>query len=112
MDRLLSNQGVDVWTFFEYWAPYIVGVRTEVVVVLDWRSFAADGQDTIVLSMVTGHGRATPPLWKTVAPSTLKGNQRRYEYELLVRLREVVPADVKVTDVADRGLRTASRSTR
>ena len=103
VDRLLSNQGVDVWTFFEYWAPYIVGVRTEVVVVLDWRSFAADGQDTIVLSMVTGHGRATPLLWKTVAPSTLKGNQRRYEYELLVRLREVVPADVTVTDVADRG---------
>ena len=27
---------------------------------------------------------------KTVASSTLKGNQRRYEYELLCRLREVV----------------------
>ena len=35
----------------------------------------------IVLAMVTGHGRATPLLWKTVASSTLKGNQRRYEYE-------------------------------
>ena len=33
----------------------------EVVVALDWTSFAADGQDTIVLSMVTGH-RATPLL--------------------------------------------------
>ena len=65
--------------------------------------FAADGQDTIVLSMVTGHGRATPLLWKTVASSTLKGNQRRYEYEVLCRLREVLPAGVKVTVVADRG---------
>ena len=35
-----------------------------------------DGQDTIVLSMVTGHGRATPLLWKTVGSSTLKGNQQ------------------------------------
>ena len=96
VDRLLSNRGVDVWTFFEYWTPYIVGVRTEVVVALDWTSFAADEQDTIVLSMVTGHGRATPLLWKTVASSTLKGNQRRYEYELLVRLREVMPSGVKV----------------
>ena len=26
VDRLLSNRGVDVWTFFEYWTPYIVGV--------------------------------------------------------------------------------------
>ena len=73
------------------------------IVALDWTSFAADGQDTIVLSMVTGHGRATPLLWKTVASSTLKGNQRRYEYELLCRLREVLPAGVKVTVVADRG---------
>ena len=103
VDRLLSNRGVDVWTFFEYWTPYIVGVRTEVVVALDWTSFAADEQDTIVLSMVTDHGRATPLLWKTVASSTLKGNQRRYEYELLVRLREVMPPGVKVTVLADRG---------
>ena len=103
VDRLLSNRGLNVWAFFAYWTPFIVGARTEVVVALDWTSFAADGQDTIVLSMVTGHGRATPLLWKTVGSSTLKGNQRRYEYELLCRLREVLPAGVKVTVVADRG---------
>ena len=85
VDRLLSNRGVDVWAFFAYWTPFIVGARTEVVVALDWTSFAADGQDTIVLSMATGHGRATPLLWKTVASSTLKGNQRRYECEVLCR---------------------------
>ena len=84
VDRLLSNQGVDVWTFFACWTPYIVGAREEVVVALDWTSFASDGQDTIVLSMLTGHGRATPLLWKTVETSTLKGNQRRYEYEVAV----------------------------
>ena len=76
MDRLLSNRGVDVWSFFAYWTPFIVGARTEVIVALDWTSFAADGQDTIVLSMVTGHGRATPLLWKTVASSTLRCNQQ------------------------------------
>ena len=53
VDRLLSNRGVDVWAFFAYWTPFIVAARTEVVVALDWTSFAADGQDTIVLSMVT-----------------------------------------------------------
>ena len=100
VDRLLSNQGVDVWTFFACWTPYIVGAREEVVVALDWTSFASDGQDTIVLSMLTGHGRATPLLWKTVETSTLKGNQRRYEYEVLSRLREVLPAGVRVTVVA------------
>ena len=103
VDRLLSNRGIDVWAFFAHWTPYLIGARTEVVVALDWTSFAADEQETIVLSMLTGHGRATPLLWKTVASSTLKDNQRRYEYEVLCRLREVLPDGVKVTIVADRG---------
>ena len=90
VDRLLSNQGVNVWTFFAYCTPYIVGARTEVAVAPDWTSFAADEQDTIVLSMLTGHGRAPPLFWKTVASPTLKGNPRRYEYEVLCRLREVL----------------------
>ncbi len=83
VDRLLSNRGINVCTFFAHWTPYLIGARTEVVVALDWTSFAADKQETIVLSMLTGHGRATPLLWKTVASSTLKDNQRRYEYEVL-----------------------------
>ena len=29
VDRLLSNRGVDVWTFFAYWTPYLIGARTE-----------------------------------------------------------------------------------
>ena len=36
VDRLLSNRGVDVGTFFAYWTPYIVGARKEVIVALDW----------------------------------------------------------------------------
>ena len=103
VDRLLSNQGIDVWEFFGYWIPYLVGARTEVVVAMDWTSFARDQQDTVVLSMLTGHGRATPLMWMTVRSSALKGQMKRYEKELLERLREVMPLGVKVTVVADRG---------
>lgn len=70
VDRLLSNQGIDVWAYFAHWVAYVVGARSKVVVALDWTSFAADGQDTIVLSMLTRHGRVTPLLWKTVKSST------------------------------------------
>ena len=73
-ERLLSNQGIEVWKFFGYWVPYMVGARTEVVVALDWTSFARDGHETIVISMLTGDGRATPLLWKTVEASKLKGS--------------------------------------
>ena len=100
VDRLLSNQGIDVWEFFGYWVPYLVGARLEVVVAMDWTSFARDQQDTVVLSMLTGHGRATPLMWRTVRSSTLKGQMKRYEKELLERLREVVPSQVKVTVVS------------
>ena len=103
VDRLVSNRGIDVWDFFAYWVPYIIGARSEVVVALDWMSFAKDEQDTIVLSMLTRHGRATPLLWKTVKSSTLKGHQTQYEDALLHRLYEVVPEGVQVTVVADRG---------
>ena len=39
VDRLLSNDGIDVGTFFGHWVPYMVGARTEIVVALDWTSF-------------------------------------------------------------------------
>lgn len=103
VDRMLSNQGIDVWAYFAYWVPYVIGSRPEVVVALDWTSFARDAQDTIVVSMLTRHGRATPLLWQTVKSSTLKGRQTQYEDRLLHRLYEVLPAGVKVTVVADRG---------
>ena len=107
VDRLLSNEAIDVETFFGYWVAYMVGARVEIVVALDWASFARDGHETIVLSMLTGHGRATPLMWRTVQASTLKGNQRRYEDELLRAMREAMPAGVKVTVVADRGFGNA-----
>lgn len=103
VDRLLSNDGIDMDAFFGYWVAYMVGARPEIVVALDWTSFARDGHESLVLSMLTGHGRATPLMWRTVQASTLKGNQRGYEDELLRALRHTMPGGVKVTIVADRG---------
>ena len=103
VDRLLSNRGIDVWEFFTHWVPYVMGSRAQVVVALDWTSFKRDGHETIVLSMLTSHGRATPLLWRTVLGNTLKGNQTSYEDSVLHRLYEVMPEGVKVTVVADRG---------
>ena len=108
VDRLLSNQGIEVGKFFGYWVPYMVGARAEVVVALDWTSFARDGHETIVISMLTGHGRATPLLWKTVESLKLKGKRNDHEDELLYRLHEVTPEGVKVTVVADRGFADCS----
>ena len=104
VDRLLSNQGVEVWDYFAYWVPYVVGGRKDIVVALDWTMFPQDGQATIALAMLTEHGRSTPLLWKTVDSSTLKGTQTSHEDAVLMRLKEVLPSDVLVTVVADRGI--------
>lgn len=103
VDRLLSNTGVDVWRLFGSWVPFLVAKRTEIVAALDWTDYDADDQSTLVLSMITSHGRATPLLWKTVMKSELKGWRNEHEDVLLERFREVLPKGVKVTVLADRG---------
>jgi Transposase DDE domain len=103
VDRLLSNEGIDVDAALRHWIPYVVGSRTSINVAMDWTDFDADGQATIMLSLLTRHGRATPLLWLTVDTATLKNHRNEYEYQALVRLADALPADIKVCIVADRG---------
>jgi hypothetical protein len=103
VDRLLSNSGIPVWELFALWVPYVLGQRSEAVVVLDWTDFEQDDQTTLVASLITQHGRATPLLWMTVQKSALKGLRNSVEDVVLSRLREVIPSSVKVTVLADRG---------
>ncbi len=103
VDRFFSNTGIDVWQLFASWVPFVVGPRPEIMVALDWTEFDPDNQATIALYLVTKHGRATPLLWKTVVKSEMKGWRNEHEDVLLERFREVLPAGVKVTVLADRG---------
>ena len=56
-----------------------------------------------MLSLLSRHGRATPLVWLTVDKAALKNRRNGYEYQVLVRLAEILPADVRVRVVADRG---------
>ena len=105
MDRLLSNRGVDVWTFFAYWKPFIVGARTEVIVELDWIQLRGRLVRTRSRrQVVTGHGRATPLLWKTVASSDLsRAISGAMSTRCCAGCGRCCQAGVKVTVVADRG---------
>jgi hypothetical protein len=103
VDRLLSNEGIDIDAARRHWVPYVAGPRTNINVAMDWTDFDADGQATIMLSLLTRHGRATPLLWLTVDAATLKNHRNEYEYQVLVRLADALPSDLKVCIVADRG---------
>ena len=103
VDRLLSNPGIKVDDILALWVPYIVGARTSIAVAMDWTDFDADNQATIMLSLITEHGRATPLVWLTVDKKTLKDQRNLYEDRVLVRLAEILPPHVKVRIIADRG---------
>jgi hypothetical protein len=103
VDRLLSNKKFDVWSLFERWVPYLIGARRMVRIAMDWTEFDHDDHSTLMLSLITGHGCATPLLWKTVKKSMLKGRRNAYEKKCLRRLAKVMPQEVGVTIVADRG---------
>jgi hypothetical protein len=103
IDRLLSNRGIEMASFFAHWVPYMLGERTEAVVALDWTDFDPDGQSTLALNMVTSHGRATPLTWLTVRKSEMEGWRNAYEDQLLTQLRQFVPEHVNITVLADRG---------
>jgi len=91
VDRLLSNHGIDVDALLAHWVPYVVGNRTSITVAMDWTDFDADNQATIMLSLLCRHGRATPLVWLTVDTTTLKDRRNDYEYQVLVRLAQVLP---------------------
>lgn len=103
VDRLLSNTGICAWELFALWVPFVLGQRTRAVVNMDWTDFEADDHTTLMISLVTGHGRSTPLVWMTVQKSVLKGMRNEVEDAVLGRLREVLPSGVKVTVLADRG---------
>src|SRR5271166_2326176 len=72
VDRMLSNPGIDVDQILALWA-------------MDWTDFDADNQATIMLSLITEHGRATPLVWLTVNKAELKDRRSLYERRVLVR---------------------------
>ena len=103
VDRLLSNAGIDMDEFFEHWVPYMIGQKPHIRVAMDWTDFDADDQSTLMLSLITKHGRATPLIWYTVEKKTLKNHRNGYEYGLLRRFHDCLPEGAKVLLVADRG---------
>ena len=103
VDRLMSNAGIDVWDSFARWVPQQVGAQADILVAMDWTDFDHDGQSTLVLSLVTGHGRAAPLIWLSVWKEKIAKQRNDYEDACLRRLAETVPPGCRATILADRG---------
>ena len=107
IDRLLRNAGLDVEAIAPRRVTFVLADRTDAVVAMDWTDFDADEQTTLVINLVSSHGRATPLLWKTVHREGLKDRRNGCEAALPRRLREAGP-----TRCACRCWPTAASATR
>jgi hypothetical protein len=103
VDRMLSNNAIDVWDSFSRWVPHQIGERRDILVAMDWTDFDHDDQATLALHLVTDHGRALPLIWVTVWKDELKDHRNDFEDACLRRLAELVPTGCRVTILADRG---------
>lgn len=103
IDRMLSNEKIDVWAWFHQWVAFVVAARTEIVVAMDWTEFDKDDHSVIAIYALTSHGRATPLVWRTVRKSELKLRRSEHEADLIRHLHEILPDNVDITLLADRG---------
>jgi hypothetical protein len=103
IDRLLSNGGIDMGAIQKEWVKFVVGVRKEIVVAMDWTEFDADDHSTLCAYVVTKHGRATPLVWQTVQKSELRGKRTGIEHALIERVHGWLDPDIQIELLADRG---------
>ena len=103
VNRLLGNVGFDVEKLQKPHVLHVLGQRTEALLSLDWTDIETDDQTTLVLMLVTTHGRSTPRLWHTTTKSDLAGRRTALERDVVQRFHDLVPENVKVTLLADRG---------
>jgi hypothetical protein len=60
VDRLPSNEAINVDDILVPWVPFVISARNSIVVALDWIDFDADNQATITLALISDHGRRMP----------------------------------------------------
>jgi len=102
IDRLLSNDGIQMDEILSLWVHHVIGSTPEIVVAIDWTDFDDDDHTTLCVSLMTTHGRATPLAWRTVKKSKLKNRRTRHELEMVERIYDFVPRGTRVTWLGDR----------
>jgi hypothetical protein len=108
-DRWLSHPQLVMAQVFGCWVPFVVGERQAICGNCDWTECADADQCTVGLGMHTAHGRSTPLVWQTVTRSARKAQRNNSEDALLVVCAAVVPKQVRVMVVADRGFADRKR---
>jgi len=105
VDRFLGNAGVDVDGCCEGLALAALGARKSVKIAVDW---TACGDWPVLVASLVIRKRGIPIYWATHSRHTTPRSQNAFEEAFLSRLRSILPADIHVTLLFDRGFRRVS----
>jgi len=105
VDRFLGNVGVDVDGCCEGLALAAIGVRASVKIAVDW---TAVGEWPVLVASLVIRKRGIPIYWATHSRRSTPRSQNAFEEAFLSRLRSILPRDLHVTLLFDRGFRRVS----
>lgn len=103
VDRLLSNEKLDMGRVMELWVRQNLGKSEKVVVAMDWTEFDRDRQSTLTIHLVTKHGRSAPLMWWTVRQMPGQHWRTETEHRAVQAFAAAIPENVQVVLLADRG---------
>ena len=92
-----------VWDLFKPWVRFVASGRKELVISLDWTDFDKDSHTTLAAYLASSHGRSSPLVWMTVKKTELKDQRNDLELKLIDHLHSLLPTDVDIILLADRG---------
>lgn len=99
--RFIDNDGIEVHAALgPIWQRLLKKRRKKLLVALDWTDIKGF---KVLVAAACIKGRALWLLWRSVPASGLNLNMSRMEQELLLKLKGLLPAGLKVIILADRG---------
>jgi hypothetical protein len=105
VDRFLSNTGIAVHEWCKLLLASVVGERREVRIAIDWTKV---GKWPVLVASVVVQRRGIPIYWATCDYRTLARSQNAFEESFLAVLKDMMPEDLSVTLLFDRGFRRVS----
>ncbi len=100
MDRLLSNDEINLDATPHHWVRHAVGARANLKVEMYWTDFDCGEQTMIMQLLMTGHSRTTPLAWLKADIAMRKNCGDEYEYEVLAHMADLLLAEAWVRNVA------------
>lgn len=102
-DRAIGSSMIHPLEIYRSHARRVLAGRRTARIAIDWLSLRNDSMRVLLAAVCDDQGRATPLLALSLPTRHRKRRQRAFEAKMILAIREVVPEDLSVILLADRG---------